>query len=67
MERTQKEEQIILVPNLGYWHLANKGPNQYIHHKDGNCSKSYEQMKFTIDGKYKYTECFRSRRSFTIS
>ena len=67
MERTQKEEQIILVPNLGYWHLANKGPNQYIHHKDGNCSKSYEQMKFTIDGKYKYTECFRSRRSSTIS
>ena len=60
MERIQKEEQIILVPYLGYWHVANKGPNQYIHHRKGNCSKSYEQMKFIIDGKYKYTECLRS-------
>ena len=60
MERTQKENEIILIPRLGYWHLANKGPNQHIHHREGNCSYSYHQMKFIIDGKYKYTECLRS-------
>ena len=61
------EKQITLMPVLSYWHLANKGPNQYSHQKKGNCSVSYKQMKFIIDGKYKYTECFRSRRSSTIS
>ena len=48
MERTEKENEIILIPALAYWHLANKGPNQHIHHKEGNCSKSYEQMKFIM-------------------
>tara|TARA_R100000655_G_scaffold8123_1_gene21427 strand:+ start:33 stop:209 length:177 start_codon:yes stop_codon:yes gene_type:complete len=57
MEKTKKEIEIILIPRLAYWHLANKGPNQHTHHKDGNGSKSCNQIKFNIDGKYKYTEC----------
>jgi len=61
------EKEIILVPMLSYWHLANKGPNQYSHHKKGNCSISFNNLTFNVNGKYKYTECFRSRRSSTIS
>ena len=67
MERIQKEEQIILVPVLGYWHLANKGPNQYIHHKKGNCSTSYNTLTFETYGKYKLAKRKRSRRSSKIS
>ena len=63
MERTQKENEIILVPVLGYWHLANKGPNQHIHHRDGNCSTSYNTLTFETDGKYKLAKRKRSRRS----
>ena len=57
MERTQKENEIILIPILGYWHLANKGPNQHIHQKEGHKSQSYQQIIFVRNGKYKYTEC----------
>jgi len=53
-------EEVILKPNLSYWGLANKGPNQHSHHQKGCSSKSYKQWKFIIDGKYKYTECKRS-------
>ncbi len=54
------EKQITLIPVLSYWHLANKGPNQYSHQKKGNCSVSYNTLTFDINGKYKYTECFGS-------
>ena len=50
------ETEIILIPILSYWGLANKGPNQHSHHQQGRKSQSYKQWKFTIDGKYKYTE-----------
>jgi len=54
------ETEIIIIPILSYWGLANKGPNQHSHHQKGRKSQSYKQWKFTIDGKYKYTERKRS-------
>ena len=63
MERTKEENEIILIPSLAYWHLANKGPNQHIHHRDGNCSTSYNTLTFETDGKYKLAKRKRSRRS----
>jgi hypothetical protein len=60
MEKRKKETEVILSPVLSYWHLANKGPNQGIHHKKGNCSMSYGHMAFTVYGKYKYKKRFRS-------
>ena len=37
-----------VVPSPSYWHLANKGPNQHIHHKKGNSSFSCNYIKFSI-------------------
>ena len=67
MEKIKKKTEVVLVPVLSYWHLANKGPNQSIHHRTENCSMSYKRMGFTVDGKYKLRKRIRSRRDTSTS
>ncbi len=67
MEKRKKETKVILVPVLAYWHLANKGPSQSIHHRIESCSMSYKRMGFTVNGKYKLRKRIRSRRDTSTS